>query len=129
MNKIVVHRKNGEVSKGRTNDFSPARPSFHLRDHMDSSVVQEIELESLKAVFFVKDFIGNPLHTYSRDFQGSQGFGKHIIVVFKDGERFHGTSGAIHRNRIGFFVSPIDSEANTIRAFVINSFIEDVEAV
>lgn len=129
MNKIVVHRKNGEIIKGKTNDFSPSRTSFHLRDYMDNSIVQEIELENLKAVFFVKDFMGNPEHTYSNDFSESRGFGKHIIVVFKDGERFHGTSGAIHRNRVGFFVSPIDPGANTTRAFVINSFIEDVETV
>lgn len=129
MIKIVVHHKTGTISKGNTNDFSPSRPSFHLRDLDDAANVSEISLENLKAVFVVKDFNGNPQHIYSRDFSECTGFGKHIIVTFNDGEQFHGVSDAIHRNRTGFFVTPIDSEANTIRAFVINAFIKDVEFV
>lgn len=129
MIKLVVHHKNGEIAKGQTNDFSPSRSSFHLRDYKDNTAVLEIELENLKAVFFVKDFIGNPDHVYSQDFNSSQGFGKQIIITFKDGEIFHGVSEAIHTGKIGFFVSPIDPEANTIRAFVINSFIEKIDFV
>jgi hypothetical protein len=88
--------------------------------------VEEINLDILKAVFFVKDFQGNRTHKDSHDFSKAPSFGKHIIITFYDGEKFYGTSETIHRDRLGFFIFPIDPDANTIRAFVINSFIESV---
>lgn len=129
MNKIVVHMKNGEVAKGCTSDFSHNRPSFHLNTVDDPRFVEEIALENLKAVFFVKDFEGNSSHIDSVDFTRAPVSGKHIIITFDDGELFFGTSDTVHRDRIGFFIFPIDPEANTNRAFVINSFIESLDYI
>ena len=129
MNKIVVHMKNGEVAKGRTIDFSQNRASFHLNTFHDPACVEEIALENLKAIFFVKDFDGNPVHVDSVDFSKAPVAGKHVIITFDDGELFFGTSDTIHRERVGFFIYPIDPEANTTRAFVINSFIEKLDYI
>ncbi|NOQ21992.1 MAG: hypothetical protein GQ565_04990 [Candidatus Aegiribacteria sp.] len=126
MNKIVVHWKNGEIAKGNTTDFSSARPTFHLKTMDDPLCVEEVKLDILKAVFFVKDFEGNSAHEDAHDFSKAPACGKHIIITFYDGEKFYGTSETIHRDRSGFFIFPIDTDANTIRAFVINSFIESV---
>ncbi|MCK5840574.1 MAG: hypothetical protein KAH31_00285 [Candidatus Sabulitectum sp.] len=129
MNKIVVHMKNGEIAKGHTNDFSPQNAKFHLTSVNDSACKEEIKLDNLKAVFFVKDFRGNFLHTDSHDFSEAKVSGKHIVVSFYDGEMLFGISDTVHRNRTGFFLFPVDPEANTERAFVINSFIESVNMV
>ena len=126
MNKIVVHWENGEIAKGYSTDFSPSRAIFNLKTWNDPLCVEEISLDILKAVFFVKDFQGDFEHKDSHDFSNAPSCGKHIIITFYDGEKFYGTSETIHRDRLGFFIFPIDPDANTIRAFVINSFIESV---
>jgi len=129
MNKIVVHMKNGEIAKGHTNDFSPQKSKFHLTSADDPACKEEIQLENLKAVFFVNNFHGNYLHTDSHDFSEAKVSGKHIVVSFYDGEILFGTSDAIHRKKTGFFLFPVDPEANTERVFVINSFVDSVNIV
>ncbi|MEN8207717.1 MAG: hypothetical protein ABFR50_00550 [Candidatus Fermentibacteria bacterium] len=126
MNKIVVHWENGEIGKGYSADFSPVRPTFNLNTQDDPLCVEKISLNILKAVFFVKDFQGDRMHVDSHDFSKAPSGEHHIIISFYDGEKFYGTSEAVHRDRPGFFIHPIDPDANTIRAFVINSFIESV---
>ncbi|MCK5130865.1 MAG: hypothetical protein KAR40_01770 [Candidatus Sabulitectum sp.] len=129
MNKVVVHLKNGEIAKGHTIDFSPGKEKFHLTGMSDPLCNEEISLENLKAIFFVKDFKGDFLHVDSHDFSKARVSGKHIAISFYDGEILFGISEAIHREKMGFFIFPIDPEANTERAFVINSFIESVDIV
>ncbi len=129
MNKIVVHLKNGEIAKGYTDDFSPEKAVFHLTGMNDPLCIEEIRLDNLKAVFFVKDFLGDFLHTDSHDFGEATVSGKHVIISFYDGEILLGTSESIHRDKMGFFIFPIDPKANTKRAFVINSFIESIDIV
>lgn len=129
MNKIVVHFQNGEISKGHTSDFSHKKETFHLTDANEPESNKIIKLNDLKAVFFVKDFQGNFLHVDSRDFSKSQTTGKRITISFFDGEILFGTSETIHRDKIGFFIFPIDSESNTMRVFVINSFIDSIDIV
>lgn len=96
---------------------------------IDPLCTEEIRLDNLKAIFFVKDFRGDFLHVDSHDFSEAPTSGRHIIITFYDGEIFFGASETIHREKTGFFIRPIDPEANTIRAFVINSFIESVDIV
>lgn len=129
MNRIVTHAKNGKITKGHTSDFSPGKDKFHLSSENDPSIKEEIILDTLKAVFFVKDFQGDFLHVDSHDFSKATVSGKHIVISFRDGEILFGTSDAIHREKIGFFIFPIDPDANTERAFVINSFINSIDIV
>jgi hypothetical protein len=126
LNKIVVHWQNGEITKGCTANFSPSAPKFRLTDLYDTPKWEEIRLDSLKALFFVKSFEGDFQHMDLHDFSNAPSFGKHIVVTFMDGERFYGTSEAVHPDATGFFIFPIDPDANTIRAFVINNFIDKV---
>lgn len=121
--------KNGKIAKGHTTDFSQNKPFFHLTADGDPRCVEKIDLENLKAIFFVKDFKGDFLHIDSHGFLKAPVSGKHIVITFYDGEIFFGTSDGIHRDKIGFFIFSIDQEANTSRAFVINSFIDNIEIV
>ena len=126
---IVVHLKNGEIAKGHSNDFSPEKAVFHLINMIDPLCTEEIRLDNPKAIFFVKDFRGDFLHVDSYDFSEAPVSGKHIIITFCDGEILFATSKTIYTNETGFFIYPIDPKANTIRAFVINSFIESIDIV
>lgn len=125
----MVHLKNGEITKGYSADFSPEVSSFHLIAMNDPLCKEEVRLESLKAVFFVKDFEGDFLHIDSHDFAETSASGKHIVVSFFDGELLFGISESVDRKKNGFYILPIDKESNIVRAFVINSFIESVNFV
>ena len=85
-NKVVVQFKDGAIMKGSTSDFLPTKTRFHLNS-LDGTV-QEIDVEELKALFFVKDVEGNKDYneTYEDVIQG--GGRKVEVVVWLDGVKF-----------------------------------------
>jgi len=129
--KAVVKYQNGEIIKGWIEDFRPDRESFILFPLIEYSEEErtEIDFNSLKAVFFVKDFIGDKNYKKVRTFDvwlkitPSQ---RKLIVNFIDGENLYGTSHSYGRFKVGFFVYPIDSKDNSDRIFVIHKAIESV---
>jgi hypothetical protein len=129
MNKLVVHSAVGRIVKGQASDFSPMKDTFHLQCIDPPGQTIEVSLKNLKAVFFVKDFAGDPNYREAKDFSKAPAYGKRVKITFQDGEVFHGISDAIHRNRVGFFILPADPGVNTIRAFVINESIARIEEV
>ncbi len=130
-NKIVVHFLDGKVLKGRTRDFSPKRKFFYLStlSQVDHESPVRIEVSSLKAVFFVKDYKGNKNHKKVTGFedQPEKTPAPHrIVVYFKDGEVLYGTTHSYSPNREGFFVYPIDPSDNNERVYVVQSAVKDV---
>src|SRR5439155_13766508 len=118
----------GRVLKGTTGDFYPNRPFFHLQTAEGVDAVN-VKCENLKAVFFVKDLVGNPLHDERPQFLHSpdQGVkGKKIAVRFKDGEVVFGYTMAYQPNRQGFFLTPSDPLSNNQRVFVVTSATEEI---
>lgn len=122
----MVHWQNGEITKGHTTDFSPSAAKFRLAELYDPPKWEEISLNSLKAIFFVKSFEGSFQHMDLHDFSNAPSSGKHVVITFMDGEIFYGTSDTVHPDKTGFFIVPVDPGANTIRAFVVNSFIDNI---
>ena len=61
LNKVVVAYLDGRRLKGYVYNFSALRDSFHLlpQENPLQERGAEVALKDLKAVFFVKDFIGN----------------------------------------------------------------------
>ncbi|MCK5785347.1 MAG: hypothetical protein KAH54_02170 [Candidatus Sabulitectum sp.] len=127
MNKIVVHRNDGIVSKGYSFDFTPALPYFHLASLEDPTDSVKFFMDNLKAVFIVMDFAGDALHRNAQDFSEAPIPRRHIIVTFKDGEKFYGISELTHRNPAGFILFPADPESNTIRVYIPNTAIANVD--
>ena len=129
--KVVVKYQNSEIVKGWIEDFRPDRESFILFPLIEYSEEErmEINFNSLKAVFFVKDFIGDKDYKKVRIFNvdlkitPSQ---RKLIVNFLDGEHLYGTSHSYGRYKVGFFVYPIDSKDNSKRIFVVHKAIESV---
>ena len=88
-NKIVVHYLDGRILKGVSADFFPNKALFHLMpaDSPPGSKPAEVQVSELKAVFFVKDFAGNPEYNDRKEFDLSKPVsGRKIRVVFKDGK-------------------------------------------
>ena len=130
MNSIVVHQADGSVHKGFTTDFLPIRATFHLVSRDDPDNILEMEVGKLKAVFFVKDFDGDPGYIEKGGFDPSlKVIGKRLRITFKDGEVFYGITQAFHPNATGFFITPVDPDCNNIRAFIINASVKETEVI
>ena len=127
MNKVAIRFKDGRVLKGTTQDFVPGKPFMHLHTP-DSPEAVVIEIEELKAVFFVKDFTGNSEHSDHKNFpdQIPSSKGRKIVVVFKDDEVMTGYTFGYDPCRSGFFVVPSDEASNNDRAFVVRSAVKEV---
>jgi hypothetical protein len=71
----------------------------------------------LKALFFVREFSGNPARVDRKDFQGAA-HGRKVEVTFHDGEILVGTTLGFRGAEHPFFVHPADSGSNNLRVFV-----------
>lgn len=128
MNRIVVRYADGRVHKGFTGDFVPTKSVFHLISAKDQSRQLAVQVSTLKAIFFVKDFHGDPRRMDRPGVDPSLGLrGKQLKVTFKDGEIFYGMSEGFHPDGVGFFIIPGDPGSNILRAFVVNAFVEKTE--
>lgn len=118
LNKVVARFKDATIMKGTTSDFFPNKKGFHLA--LISGEIVEIDVEMLKALFFVKDFEGNRDHKeeYTDVVPGG---GRKVRIEFKDGETVIGFSLGYSPNRPGFFVIPADTKSNNERFFVVAS--------
>lgn len=126
LNKVVARYKDGRVVKGTTTDFLPGKAVFHLEIAGGKEPV-EVMVEDLKAIFFVKEFDGNPQYTEAKCFSDSgSGKGKKIVVNFKDGEVLFGYTLGYDANRPGFFVVPSDDRSNNKRVYVVRSSVASV---
>jgi hypothetical protein len=128
MNRIVVRYSDGRVHKGFTGDFVPTKNLFHLISAKDPTKQLAVQVSALKAIFFVKDFKGNPARLDKPGVHPSlTQRGKQLKITFRDGEVFYGMSEGFHPDAIGFFILPGDMECNIVRAFIVNAFVEHTE--
>ena len=126
LNTVVLHFSDGKVRKGTTEDFFPNKPTFHFRDN-ESGMTQVIQLQTLKAIFFVKSFEGKPDYDERDDVERGAGFGRRIRVSYNDGEVQEGYTQGYSPGRPGFFVFPLDPESNNDRIFVVSEATSKIE--
>ncbi|HWS16240.1 MAG TPA: hypothetical protein VN450_08645 [Candidatus Methylomirabilis sp.] len=121
--KIVVRYRDGKILKGTTQNFFPNKPVFHVNRLGASGTgdLVEVKLENLKAVFFVRDFAGNPKYDErKRLLEGEKPQGRMIEVTFRDGEVLTGTTTGYDPNRPGFFLFPVDPKSNNMKVYVVS---------
>ena len=121
-NMIVARFRDGRTLKGTTLNVDPSKPKFHLR--IDETRVDEIKLNDLKALFFVKDLTGNPAHNEAAEPTAGDlrlVGAKKIAVRFSDGETIIGMSNRFPPLGAYFFMIPIDPKSNNIRILVNRS--------
>jgi hypothetical protein len=129
INKVVVRYLDGKVVKGTTEDFFPNRANFHLRPLTGGDAL-DVYCKELKAVFFVKDFAGDPKRNEARGFERATvdiSRGKKIAVRFKDGELVCGYTLTFLPDRSGFFVVPADPASNNLRIYVLASATREIK--
>jgi len=124
--KVVVRMKDGTVVKGKTNDFFPNKPQFHLTTA--EGLIDEYHVEELKALFFVKDYDGDESYSYSYS-DAITGGGRKVRVGFADGEEIVGFTQGYSPNRSGFFITPADLGGNNEKVFVVVSATTEVQFI
>jgi len=117
-NRVVARFQDGLTLRGTTIDFSPTRRIFHVSDN---GATYEVDIEKLKALFFVRDFDGNAAYNEKKGFFARQNHGKKCMVEFKDGEVLFGYTLTYSSQGLGFFVFPGDPQSNNEKVFVVHS--------
>ena len=127
---VVVRTLKGECIKGTTQDFFPERPTFHVQVRGGTQTIM-VKMVDLKAVFVVRDLVGNPAHVKARKFgpmdPGLQS-GKRVAVLFKDEELLVGYATSYVAGRQGFFLIPADRAGNNERVYVLSHAAKTVKA-
>src|SRR5688572_5000010 len=115
--RVVARFRNGQVLRGHTNDFHPSKAHLHLTPEDKSGETMFVAMSQLKAVFFVREFAGDPSRVDHTEFDNTH-HGRKVEVTFEDGEVLRGTTLAYRENGSGFFVHPADAGSNNMRVFV-----------
>jgi hypothetical protein len=123
-NRIVARYRDGRVVKGTTNDFLPTRASFHLMPAAGGPA-QAVPIAELKALFFVRDLVGNKDYSEKKTFE-RPAVGRKVRVTFDDGEVLVGTTQGYQPGRDGFFMVPVDPLSNNERIYVLTAATTDV---
>jgi len=132
MNKVVARLIDGRTIKGMTADFFPGKDIFHLRpaNAPEGAKTVEISTKDLKALFFVKDYKGDPDREKRNDFDPARPpAGRRIKVVFKDGEVLVGTTTGYQPGRPGLFIVPADSGSNNERCYVFAASTQEINFI
>ena len=124
---VVIRYVDGRIVKGYSNDFFPKKAFFHVGSGPSDKGTQ-VAVQDLKAVFFVKDFDGNPEYDENKVFTEGQAVqGRKVQVTFKDGEVQVGAVLGYDPNRPGFFMIPPDERSNNLRIFAVSAAVENFE--
>jgi hypothetical protein len=124
-NRIVARFADGRMLKGTTQDFAPAKEVFHLIGSEGGARPVQIAVADLKAVFFVKSWVGNPAYNELKEFGGPVA-GRKVQVTFKDGEALVGSTQGYQPDRHGFFMVPADPQSNNDRVYVVLAAVAQV---
>ncbi len=129
--RVVAAFLDGRRLKGHTNDFSPVRDQFFLfPEGVDSKPGDRgtpVKVADLKALFFVKQFTGDPARREATE--TPQQPGKKLEIRFADGEVLSGFTVAYNPKGLGFFLQPADPSGNNERIFVVNRNAKDVRVL
>jgi hypothetical protein len=125
--KIVVHFLDRTLLRGHARFF------FHVQDRMEMTdldgAMHVVDLNRVKAVFFVRRFEGDPGYPERREFgEGSPVFGQRIRIVFRDGEEMLGRAMGYRPEEKGFYFKPADPRSNNEIIFVPVTALREVQA-
>jgi hypothetical protein len=117
--KVVVHFRDGRLLKGFASRPEGSVSSLDVLplDQRDQAVT--VRLESVKAIFFVKDFGGDAGYTESKAFSDDEPYRPgRVTFHMEDGELLVGVVEDYQPDSAGFFMTPVDSRSNNLRCFV-----------
>jgi hypothetical protein len=122
---VVLRYLDGRAVRGFCKDFRASRTEFHLWPSVGAppSQLMIVPLSRLKAVFFVRDFDGNPAHVERHTFATAP-HGRKVEITFLDGEVIVGSTLNYRPEGSGFFLCPADPRSNNVRIFVVGASVQ-----
>jgi hypothetical protein len=117
--KVIAHFRDGTLLRGTTRNFNPIRASMRMKT--EDGKRREVDIRELKALFFVKEFAGNPSYKERKGFFTASEEANKVLVEFADGEVIFGYSNSDSQRGLGFFLVPGDPDSNNIRVFVVRA--------
>jgi hypothetical protein len=119
--KIVLRMRDGRLKKCTT--FSHFSAAFaKIKVLTIEGWVETVNLSDVKAIFFVREFEGNPAYKARKDFhEGSPKAGRAVTVRFADGEVMRGKVINLAEKSGGFFLFPADPNDNNLKVFVVRA--------
>ena len=142
--KVVAHKKSGQLLKGYAElpisvELSPLASHAPVAMPKSLSITPEIggrtahiALDSLKAIFFVRSFDGDPAYNEIKFFNPEPRIeGLWVHLTFTDGEV---TEGVIHNSLCflieqGFLLKPPDPHSNNQAVYVVKAALNDFRVV
>lgn len=118
--KVIARFIDGRMVAGYTNDFHPSKQQLHLFPNPRQGESTFIPLAKLKALFFVREFAGDPTLVERKDFIDAPQ-GRKVEVTFHDNEVMVGSTLGYRGEGNGFFLHPADGRSNNLRVFVTAS--------
>lgn len=115
--KVIARFRDGHMVCGYTNDFHPSKPQLHLSPNPRQGESTVIPLSQLKALFFVREFMGDPTRVENKVFSDLRQ-GRKVEVTFYDNEIMVGSTLGYRGHGHGFFIHPADTSSNNLRVFV-----------
>ncbi|HZN53841.1 MAG TPA: hypothetical protein VFB67_00840, partial [Candidatus Polarisedimenticolaceae bacterium] len=100
---------------------------FHVLPAEGGGVPVRIDMKEMKAMFWVKDYLGNREFVARRDFDpGKTVTGRRAILTFMDGESIWGAVTEDDPAVPGFFFVPSDDRDNNIKIFVVRTSLKEL---
>ena len=127
--KIVMRYVDGRVLKGYTQNFAPDKPTFYLyKGNPETSKKRiQVSVKDLKAIFFVRDFLGNPKSKEPKKIPDRlKVFGRKVEVTFKDQEVLVGSLLDYETQERGFFLFPTNSHSNNVMIFAVSEAVLNI---
>ncbi|MBA4372963.1 MAG: hypothetical protein C0402_08870 [Thermodesulfovibrio sp.] len=138
--KVVCRFTDGRILKGYLLDFNPEMPEVTVREEPDGDSFA-VSMDDLKAVFFVRTFEGVDGYREKKTYGTTPVKGNRVFIKFNDGESLIGfLEGEFpwkrgfflsrkEMSQQGFFLLPVDEEANNVKVFVVAAAVNDVTVV
>jgi hypothetical protein len=114
-----VHFRDGRLLKGFASHPAGSVSSLDVAplDQRDHPIT--VRLETVKAIFFVKDFAGDAGYSESKAFTSEEPYRPgRVAFHMEDGEVLVGVVDDYQPDSAGFFLTPVDPRSNNIRCFV-----------
>ena len=123
--KVIARFKDGRIVRGYTNDFDPSKAHLHVSSDLRDGESTIILLSDLKALFFVRDFAGDPTRVEDTFFSETPN-GDRMEVTFWDNEVIIGSTQSYRAEGEGFFLQPADPRSNNLSVFVAAAGVQQI---
>lgn len=115
---VVIHFKDGHTLAGYGDDFHERDAEILVRE-ASSDELTTVYLQQVKVVCFVRNlFSAGVVRNREAPPIRHESRGHRVDIEFKDGEKLSGTVRFSEPPTSGFFLTPLNPNANSIRIYV-----------